>query len=156
MDRLWAPWRKVYIVRKPTKTCFICRIRTSSRDAKNLVLKRTPHSFAVLNLFPYNNGHVMVIPNRHVSDLNRLSDNELLDLMRLTDQLICRLRKVMKPHGINLGVNLGRAAGAGAPGHLHIHIVPRWGGDSNFMPVLAATKVISESLKSVHRRLRWK
>ncbi|MBI4373123.1 MAG: HIT domain-containing protein [Candidatus Omnitrophica bacterium] len=154
MDKLWAPWRRGYILQNPGGKCFICRIRKSSQDAKNLVLKRSRHSFAVLNLFPYNNGHVMVIPNRHVGALQKLNDRELLDLMRLTNQMIARLERVMKPGGMNLGINFGRIGGAGVPGHLHIHLVPRWSGDTNFMPVIGNTKVISESLKSVYRRLK--
>ena len=155
MDKLWAPWRKAYILKKSTQKCFICRIKASSLDTKNLVLNRTRHSFAVLNLFPYNNGHIMIVPNRHVSGLEKLADHEVLDLIRLMDRAVVRIRKFMKPHGLNIGMNLGRAAGAGVPGHLHIHVVPRWTGDTNYMPVIANTKVISESLKSVYRRLKW-
>lgn len=156
MDKLWAPWRKAYLVKKPTsKSCFICRIKNSSRDVQHFVLRRTHYSFAVLNLFPYNNGHVMVIPNRHVNGLEKLNDTELLDLLYLMNQVIARIRKIMKPNGMNVGINLGRIAGAGLPGHVHIHAVPRWAGDMNFMPVIGDTKVISESLQSVYRRLRW-
>ncbi len=154
MDKLWAPWRKAYILKKPTQKCFICRIEASSQDAKNFILKRTYHSLAVLNLFPYNNGHVMVIPKRHVDGLERLKDEELLDLLQLLNQVVVRLRKTMKPHGLNIGINLGRIAGAGIPGHVHIHIVPRWAADTNFMPVIGNTKVLSESLKSVYQRLK--
>ena len=154
MNKLWAPWRKPYILSKPTKKCFICRIQASSQDKKHFVLKRTPRSFAVLNLFPYNNGHVMVIPNRHVGDLEKLKDAELLDLLRLTNQIITRLKRIMKPHGMNVGINFERVGGAGVPGHLHIHVVPRWSGDTNFMPVIADTKILSESLQSVYKRLR--
>ncbi|MBI3999999.1 MAG: HIT domain-containing protein, partial [Candidatus Omnitrophica bacterium] len=138
-----------------TRKCFICRIEKSSHDVKHFVLRRTSHSFAVLNLFPYNNGHVMVIPSRHVSALEKLNDQELLDLMHLTNQVIARLQKVMKPRGMNLGINMGYIGGAGVPGHLHIHVVPRWLGDTNFMPIVGNTKVISESLKSVYQRLKW-
>lgn len=155
MDKLWAPWRKAYILQKPTKKCFICHIRNSSRDTQHFVLKRTCLSFAVLNLFPYNNGHVMVIPNRHVKGLEELNDAESLDLLHLTNQVVARLRKVMKSRGINVGINLGRVAGAGVPGHVHIHVVPRWLGDTNFMPVVGGAKIISESLHSVYKRLRW-
>ena len=155
MDKLWAPWRKGYILNKAAKTCFICRIKASSQDAKHFILKRTLHSFAVLNIFPYNNGHVMAVPNRHVKGLEQLRDVELLDLIRLTNATVLRIRKVLKPHGMNLGINLGRAGGAGVPGHVHIHIVPRWTGDTNFMPVVSHVKVISESLKSVYKRLQW-
>ena len=154
MDKLWAPWRKAYILKKQTQKCFICRIEGSSQDSKNLVLKRSRYSFAVLNLFPYNNGHVMVIPKRHVDGLERLNDMELLDLFQLLNQIVARIKKTMKPQGLNLGANLGRIAGAGVPGHVHIHIVPRWSGDTNFMPVIGNTKVLSESLKSVYQRLK--
>ena len=154
MDKLWAPWRKTYLLKKPTKACLICRIRTSTRDSEHFILNRTPHSFAVLNIFPYNPGHVMIIPNRHVNGLERLKDSELLDLLHLTNQIIVRLRKIMKPQGMNVGINLGRVAGAGIPGHIHVHIVPRWKGDTNFMPVVGNTKIISESLKSAYKRLK--
>ena len=154
MDKLWAPWRKAYIWQKPEKGCFICKVKRSREDAKHFVLKRTAHSFALLNIFPYNNGHLLIVPNRHVKGLEYLNDNELLDLLRLTSRWVQRLQKVMKPHGMNLGINLGRAAGAGVPGHMHIHVVPRWNGDTNFMPITAGTKVISESLKSVYQELK--
>ena len=156
MNKLWAPWRKEFVLKKPEKKCFICRIKTSSEDSKNLVLKRTLHSFALLNLFPYNNGHVMIVPKRHVNGLEKLKDAELLDLFSLLNQMTVRVQKTMKTHGMNIGINLGRAGGAGTPGHIHIHIVPRWTGDTNFMPVTGHTKIISESLKSVYRRLRLK
>ncbi|MBI4395232.1 MAG: HIT domain-containing protein [Candidatus Omnitrophica bacterium] len=154
MDKLWAPWRRGYILHKPGRTCFICRIKKSSQDSKLFVLKRSRNSFAVLNRFPYNNGHVMVIPNRHVGTLEKLSQSELIDLVHLTTWMMSRLQKVMKPRGMNLGINFGRIGGAGVPGHLHIHVVPRWSGDTNFMPVIGNTKVISESLQSVYRRLK--
>ena len=155
MDHLWAPWRKAYILQKSAKRCVFCQIKTSSQNAKKFVLKRSSHSFAVLNLFPYNNGHAMVVPSRHVSGLEKLRDEELLDLMQLLNQLAERMQKVLKCRGMNVGINLGKVAGAGIPGHVHIHAVPRWAGDSNFMPVLGHTKVISESLESVYQRLRW-
>ena len=155
MDKLWAPWRKAYILNKSAKNCFICKIKTNSRrDHKNFVLRRTPHSLAVLNLYPYNNGHLMVVPKRHVKDLTFLNDSELLDLFRLVNTMSKLITKSMSPNGMNIGINLGKSAGAGLPGHVHVHLVPRWAGDSNFMPVIGKTKVISESLQSVHRRLR--
>ena len=154
MDQLWAPWRTGYILKKPGKSCFICRIEKSAQDQKNFILKRTRHSFTILNIFPYNNGHLMVIPKRHVSGLEQLKRAELLDLFQLVNEMTKRLQKVMKPHGINLGINLGRAAGAGVPGHVHVHVVPRWNGDTNFMPVVSGTKVISESLTALFRRLK--
>ncbi len=154
MDKLWAPWRKAYILNKPAKKCFICGInRNSRKDAKNFVLKRTSHSFSVLNLYPYNPGHLMIVPKRHVKDLTYLDDSELLDLFRLLSDMTKLITKSLKPKGINIGINLGKTAGAGLPGHVHVHLVPRWIGDSNFMPVIAKTKVLSESLASVYKRI---
>lgn len=155
MKKLWAPWRKAYILNKPKKNCFICDFKTNpKRDQKNLVLKRTPHSLAVLNLYPYNNGHLMVTPKRHAKDLTLLNDAQLLDLFRLVNDMSKLLKRAMKPQGMNIGVNLGKFAGAGHPGHVHVHLVPRWVGDSNFMPIIGDTKVISESLASVYKRLK--
>ena len=153
MKKLWAPWRKAYIWQKPPKGCFLCFIKRSRRDASHFVLKRTAQSLSVLNLFPYNAGHVLVAPNRHVENLSDLNDSELLDLLHLTNETVKDIRKALKPQGLNIGINLGRVAGAGLPGHVHIHVVPRWLGDTNFMPVTADTKIMSESLQSVHRRL---
>ena len=119
-------------------------------------MNRAETCFSVLNLYPYNNGHVMVIPNRHVGTLEQLSDKELLDLMHLVNLTTATLRKRFKPGGLNLGVNIGRPSGAGIPGHGNMHIVPGWIGDTNFMPVIAQTKIISESMSSVHKRLTSK
>ena len=126
MRKLWAPWRKAYLLGRKSKSCFLCRIARSRKDRVNLVFLRSPASFAVLNLYPYNNGHAMVCPNRHVSDLSHLSDRQLLDVMKLANSVMKRIKKQMGPHGMNLGINLGRAGGAGVLGHVHIHIVPRW------------------------------
>ena len=153
MHKLWAPWRKTYILRKSVRGCFICQIRRSRKDSRHFILQRSSHSFAVLNLFPYNPGHILIVPNRHIKEFDRLNNEELLDFFRLTNDMVKRVRRNLKPHGINMGVNLGRIAGAGVPGHVHMHIVPRWLGDSNFMPTIADTKVVSESLKSIYRRL---
>lgn len=153
MDKLWAPWRKAYIGQQKRSGCFLCQIKKSKNDRANLVLKKTTHSIALLNLYPYNNGHVLVVPKRHVKSLELLSDVELLDLMKLNNEMTKRVRSRLKPHGMNMGINLGRISGAGVPGHVHIHIVPRWAGDTNFMPVVAQTKVISESLESAYKRL---
>ncbi len=155
MEKLWAPWRTAYILGKSSKGCFICRIKKpSSRDKKHFVLKRTLHSLAVLNLYPYNPGHLMVVPKRHVKDLTRLNDAELLDLFRLLNEMTKLVQKSLKPQGMNMGINLGKLAGAGVPGHVHVHLVPRWKGDSNFMPTIAGTKVVSESLTAVYDRLK--
>jgi len=153
---LWAPWRKSYILHLPRKkktSCIFCDMLRSRNDQKNYIVKRTAHAFAVLNLYPYNNGHVLIVPRRHVAEFGQLKDVELLDLIKLQNDLLLRLKKRLKPHGFNVGANLGIAAGAGVPGHLHIHLVPRWPGDTNFMPVVGKAKVISESLKSLYERL---
>ena len=114
---------------------------------------RTQYCFAVLNIYPYNNGHVLVMPYRHVNDFDKLHETELIDLMNLVTACKKLLQKIFAPQGYNIGINLGRVAGAGFPGHIHIHIVPRWYGDVNFMPVTAGTKVISQSLKTLYERL---
>ncbi len=123
-------------------------------DAKNYILARSDHSFSMLNLYPYNNGHVMVAPYRHVSTLEKLSDEEILDLLKLVNRTKASIDKKLKPDGYNIGANIGRVAGAGFAGHVHIHIVPRWNGDTNFMPVLADNKVVSESLEAMHKLLK--
>ena len=156
MDRIWAPWRKAYIRPKAQKQkgCLFCRLHAETSDAANYILKRTSSSFAVLNIYPYNNGHTMIVPQRHVDSLHVLSDREKLDWLALYDETLAVMKKTLKPQGFNVGINVGRVGGAGVPHHLHLHIVPRWKGDMNFMPVIAGTKVISESLDSVYRALR--
>lgn len=155
MRKLWAPWRTGYfsVLNKKQKGCVFCRISKSKNDRKNLIFARTQYSFAVLNLYPYNNGHVLVMPYRHVGEWERLTVEEQTDLMDLLSQTQRFLRSVLHPQGFNVGINIGRAAGAGFPGHLHIHIVPRWNGDVNFMPVFTDTKVISQSLDELYRLL---
>ncbi len=153
MDKIWAPWRKEYILQKKAKGCIFCTAPKEDRDRKNYIVKRTGHSFAILNLFPYNNGHLMVAPYRHTKDLEGLTDGELLDLMDLLKTSKRLLNKVLKPAGFNIGINIGKSSGAGIINHLHIHIVPRWTGDMNFMPVISDTKVIPESLESLYSRL---
>lgn len=154
MDRLWAPWRTRYIMKVGSlKGCIFCSKPRAKRDKENFIVERTPHSFSILNIYPYNNGHIMVAPNRHVRDLSKLSDEELLDLMRLVNRTQALLAKAMKPDGFNIGVNIGRAAGAGVKGHVHIHIVPRWSGDANFLPIFASTKVMSQSLDALYSLL---
>ena len=157
MKQIWAPWRKAYVTAKVrSKGCLFCRAKRAaqSQDQKNLVVHRSHRSFSILNLYPYNNGHVMVVPVRHVSGLEKLGSEERLDLLREVDLVLKLLRKVFHPEGFNLGLNLGRSGGAGVPGHVHLHMVPRWLGDTNFMPVLTGTKVISDSLKATHLALR--
>ncbi|MCS6865445.1 MAG: HIT domain-containing protein [Gemmataceae bacterium] len=159
MDRLWAPWRLAYITatKQPLpdsgSDCFLCHAVRDTHDRDNLLLGRTARSVVVLNRFPYNNGHLLVAPVAHKATLAELSDDELLDLQVTLRKLVGILEKRMTPAGFNIGLNLGRVAGAGLPGHLHWHLVPRWNGDTNFMPVVADTRVISQSLEALYDML---
>ena len=155
MQRLWAPWRETYISTLTAKqnSCVFCRILAAQKDAQHLIFIRKPHAYAVLNLYPYSNGHCLVVPNRHVGDISKLPQEEYVQLMDLLRETKDLLQEVFKPQGFNVGINLGRLAGAGIPGHVHIHLVPRWKGDHNFMPVTAATKVISQSLSDMYKKL---
>ena len=151
MNKLWAPWRNKFIKIKKLRGCIFCV--KGKKDKNLLIVKRSRHSFAMLNIYPYNNGHIMVSPFRHAKDLKALKDDELLDIIKLTRDMQALLEKKLKPHGFNIGINTGKAAGAGYKDHLHIHIVPRWLGDTNFMPVTADTKVMPESLKELYKLL---
>ena len=155
MKRLWAPWRMEYITseKRPDKgKCFLCL--DAGSDDKALVLVRKPAAFVIMNRYPYSNGHVMVVPNRHVGSLEDLGDEELLEMMRLVRTVSTVLRQEMSIEGLNVGINMGKAAGAGLEDHIHIHVVPRWLGDTNFMPVVGETKVISEHLYETYRKLK--
>jgi ATP adenylyltransferase len=158
MDQLWAPWRLSYVAAAkpptPTDDCFICRGLAESDDRRNLIVQRTARSVVVLNRFPYNNGHLLVAPLQHKGQLHELDPDELLEVMETLRRMVRVLNELMQPDGHNIGLNLGRAAGAGLPGHLHWHIVPRWHGDTNFMPVLADTKVIVQSLEALYDLLK--
>lgn len=154
MDKIWAPWRKEYIVKRKAKDCIFCNKPKSGKDEKNFIIKRTKFSFSMLNIFPYNNGHIMVAPYKHKKDLWNLSDKETLDLILLVRDTCTLLNKVLKPKGFNIGMNIGKLSGAGFAEHLHIHIVPRWEGDTNFMPVISDTKIVPESLSSLYQRLK--
>ena len=152
MNRLWAPWRINYIRAKKEKKCLFCKSQKASSDS--FVIFKTKHAIVLLNIFPYNNGHLMVSPLRHVRDIALLKEGEILDLIRATNRARFLLDKVLKPEGYNIGMNISEVAGAGIAGHLHIHVVPRWRGDTNFMPVLSNTKIISQSLRELYRQLR--
>ena len=155
LDRLWAPWRLAYVGKASASAgCLFCRVRRSREDRSNLVLARRPHALLMLNRFPYNSGHLMVAVARHVGDLTSLSAAERGDLLELAALAERALAVEYRPHGFNLGANLGRVAGAGFPGHLHLHLVPRWDGDTNFMPVTGGTKVLPETLGRTWSRLR--
>ena len=153
MDRLWAPWRANYVKSMKDDGCIFCIKPKEGKDKENYIIERGSKVFSILNIFPYNNGHVMVAPYRHIGELEKLDEAELTELMQHTNRIIKKLKIILRPDAFNVGINLGKAAGAGYAEHLHIHIVPRWEGDTNFMPVTGNTKVIPESLDELHQRL---
>ena len=144
--RLWAPWRTGYLLRPQPRGCVFCAAKRSRADRRHHVVARGRHAFVLLNRYPYNNGHVMVAPNRHVGRFEALTPAEWQELFVLGRRMLRRLRQTVHPQGFNLGMNLGRTGGAGIPGHVHLHLVPRWQGDTNFMPIVGETKVISQAL----------
>jgi ATP adenylyltransferase len=163
-EQLWAPWRMGYILGEKTlvetaaaeellpgadSECFLCHCVPEGEDLKRLIVYRSPLTVVVLNRFPYNNGHLLIAPRRHLGQFNDIDEVTHLELMRVLGQMIAILEKVLKPQGFNVGLNLGRAAGAGLPGHLHWHVVPRWIGDTHFMPILAGVRVIPQSLEEL-------
>jgi ATP adenylyltransferase len=153
MDKLWAPWRINYISsKKKQKGCVFCRAQ--KHNPKDYVIFKTKKSICLLNIYPYNNGHILLAPLRHIRDLRQLTEGEILDLFKSLKRAKKLLQKVLKPQGYNIGFNLTRFAGAGITGHLHLHIVPRWVGDTNFMPAVCGTKVISQSLDELSRFLK--
>ena len=154
MDRLWAPWRLSYVTaaQVPATDCIFCNPH-AGRDV-DLVVLRGRLSYVILNLYPYNNGHLMVVPNRHLSTLEALTPDEQAELMQLTRLAEMALTEGYRPQGINVGINLGKAAGAGIENHLHIHLVPRWSGDTNFMTAVGQTRVLPEDLEATAARLR--
>lgn len=154
-SNLWAPWRVKYIQGLSQKNgCFLCDyLATPDKDKENLLLWRTPHAFVVFNKFPYNNGHLLVAPTRHIASLEDASSDELLSLMQLVRDCQAALTAAIGPHGFNVGMNFGRCAGAGLPDHMHIHVVPRWNGDTNYMHVCSDTDVISQSLHELYDQL---
>ena len=148
MDHLWAPWRLSYVsvAKPPVEDCFLCRAVTSTNPRADFVAHKTASSVVVLNRFPYNNGHLLIAPQAHKATLEELTPEEMLDSVETIRFLIRCIDAIMKPDGYNVGLNLGRAAGAGLPGHLHWHLVPRWNGDTNFMTTVAENRVIVQSL----------
>lgn len=157
-ENLWAPWRLDYVQalgQGEAPVCFLCEYAASpASDAENLVVGRRGSAFVVMNRFPYTNGHLLVAPLSHKADLADLSDGETSDLWQLTRDAKLVLADALNPHGFNIGINLGRCAGAGLPGHLHVHIVPRWDGDTNFMSVVGDVRVIPQSLETLCQKLR--
>ena len=155
MERLWSPWRLDYVTgvaTAPGDGCVFCSARARS-EPESLIVMRGLTCFVVLNLYPYNNGHVMVVPNRHFGSLAEASRQELTELMTMTRRAEIALTEAYRPQGMNMGINLGRAAGAGVPGHLHMHVVPRWDGDTNFMTVVGSTRVVPEEPPQTLERL---
>lgn len=153
MELLWAPWRLAYITSAPDEGCIFCVKPGEGRDRENLIVYRGAHAYLILNRFPYNAGHLLAVPYRHVATLRELSAEEIVDLIRVVDRGVQALTDRYRPDGFNIGINMGRAAGGGIPDHLHIHVVPRWVGDTNFMPVLSEVKVIPEHLDATCRQL---
>ena len=171
MERLWAPWRMEFILQEKGGNCFLCdavgagapvRVpsgraelegRSADADRELLVLERGTRAFVIMNRYPYNNGHLLVAPNRHGGEFGELTPEESAEVMALAQRWQRIICEVMKAEGFNLGLNLGHCAGAGVPGHVHVHIVPRWEGDTNFMPVLGETRVIPELLVQTYDRL---
>ena len=151
-ERLWAPWRLEYIKGPKADECIFCvGPDAGDDDAKRYIVRRGEHVFALLNAFPYNNGHLMVAPYRHVPSIEELDEPALLELMTMTQASLRALRRAYAPEGFNLGVNQGKIAGAGVEHHVHLHVVPRWGADTNFMPVVGDTRVLPQSLDDSYR-----
>ncbi len=165
-EQLWAPWRLEYINADKDKAtdepcnpadlppggdpnCFLCRATTAGDDRRRFVVSRGPHTVTVLNRYPYNNGHLLVAPRRHVARLDELDADAQLELSQTITRMVGALEKTMHPQGFNIGLNLGHAAGAGLPGHVHWHVVPRWIGDTNFMPAIAGVHTIPQSLEAL-------
>ncbi len=154
MDRLWTPWRFEYLrTVDQAPACAFCQILNEDRDVENHVLLRSRNSFIVLNLFPYTTGHLLIVLNRHISFLNEANSAELHEIIDLGQQSEAALRREYSPNGFNIGFNLGRAAGAGIEHHLHMHVLPRWVGDSNFVSVVGETRVLPEELSDTYQRL---
>lgn len=153
MKRIWTPWRMSFILGERPASCIFCDKATEDRDRENFILYRGKHNYIIMNLYPYTNGHLMVIPYVHTPTMEYLSQEIMQETMLLVNRCLCTLRVAMAPQGFNLGANIGKAAGAGIDEHFHLHVVPRWQGDNNFMPVLSDTKLIPELLGDTYESL---
>ena len=154
MDHLWSAWRLLYVSGgAKSESCVFCDAQTTPK-AESLIVFRGATAFVILNLYPYNNGHLMVLPNRHIASLAAATHEELCEMIDLTKRAEVALAEAYAPHGLNVGINLGKAAGAGILDHLHIHVVPRWNGDTNFMTIVGQTRVLPEELPQTAERLR--
>jgi ATP adenylyltransferase len=156
MDYTWAPWRIEYIQMEKPKGCIFCDKPVQNNDALNYILYRGDKNFIIMNSYPYNPGHLMIVPYRHTGNLEELAEEEIHEHSEMVTHSVKILKEVFSPDGFNIGMNIGRTAGAGVADHVHTHIVPRWSGDTNFMPVLADTKVINEALEETYQKLREK
>jgi len=155
MDHLWSPWRYRYIAQAgPHAGCIFCIKAAEHKDAENYIVYRGKLNFILLNLYPYTNGHLMIAPYEHVATLEATAEETLLDMMRLVRRAEANLRATYRPDGLNIGMNIGASAGAGVSGHIHMHVVPRWTGDSNFMTTVGETRVMPEDLGETYRRLK--
>lgn len=157
MEHMWAPWRIEYIkqaVQEKQEGCVLCDHPARQDDAKNLILYHGRYNYVIMNRYPYNSGHLMVAPVRHCGALEGLDDAERDEHFKIVSQCVAILREAFHCHGLNVGLNLGRVAGAGIAEHIHTHIVPRWEGDTNFMPVLADTKVVNEAIEETYKMLK--
>ena len=154
MDVLWAPWRIEYILSKKEQHCIFCPGDDRRQDRERLILYVGSYSVVLMNKFPYNNGHLLVAPKRHISDMDSLTDEEAMELFHMIKNSIRILRKVMNPDGFNVGLNMGKVAGAGIEEHMHFHIVPRWNGDTNFMTILGEVRVIPEHIRQTYDKLQ--
>ncbi len=155
MKNIWAPWRFKYVTKaEPKKGCLFCRVVKESQDKENYIIDRKKNCFIMLNLYPYNNGHLMIIPYDHVATLDALSTENLTELFETVAKACQNIKTEMSAEGFNIGINIGSIAGAGVADHIHVHIVPRWSGDTNFMPVIGDVKVISEALDDSYERLK--
>ncbi len=155
MKQIWAPWRMEFLLAdKKSSGCPFCALPSEGNDRENLILCRSDLSYIILNRYPYNNGHLMVVPFKHEKALESLSKESVVDLSTMLQRSIRLLKQAFKPDGFNVGINLDAAAGAGIPGHLHYHVVPRWVGDTNFMPILNDVKVLNEHLLDTYDRLK--
>ena len=156
MERIWAPWRIEYILMEKEEGCILCEKPGENNDAPNYILYRGDKNFIIMNSYPYNPGHLMIAPYRHIANLEELTDEELHEHFEIVSRSIKLLRQVFNPGGFNIGINMGKVAGAGIVGHVHTHIVPRWQGDTNFMTVIPDIRVVPEALAETYKKLKGK
>lgn len=154
MDYLWSPWRLPYLTAHKPEGCIFCHMANAHQDEEALIVHRAEHNFVVLNRFPYTSGHLMIVPYHHAADLAGISEEAAAEMMALTRTAERHLRWLYHPDGLNLGMNIGESAGAGIAGHIHMHVLPRWTGDANFMTTVAQTRILPEELPATWKRLK--